>query len=55
MTYDPYHYLKDGLEWNGYLLVNMMSEKAAMLEPINFKKTKKMNYFTLGLSFLINL
>ena len=55
MTYDPYHYLIDGLDWNAYTLVTMLSPKSGMLDPIEFKKTKKMNYFTLGLSFLINL
>jgi len=55
MTYDPYHYLIDGLDWNAYTLVTMLSPKSSMLDPIEFKKTKKMNYFTLGLSFLINL
>lgn len=55
MTYDPYHYLIDGLDWNAYSLVSMLSPKSGMLDPIEFKKTKKMNYFTLGLSFLINL
>ena len=55
MTYDPYHYLIDGLDWNAYTLVTMLSPKSGMLDPIEFKKTKKMDYFTLGLSFLINL
>ena len=55
MTYDPYHYLIDGMDWNAYTLVTMLSPKSGMLDPIEFKKTKKMNYFTLGLSFLINL
>ena len=55
MTYDPYHYLKDGLDWNAYTLVTLLSPKSGMLEPIEFKKSKKMNYFTLGLSFLVNL
>ena len=55
MTYDPYHYLKDGLDWNAYTLVTLLSPKSGMLDPIEFKKSKKMNYFTLGLSFLVNL
>ena len=55
MTYDPYHYLKDGLDWNAYTLVTLLSPKSGMLDPIEFKKSKKMNYFTLGFSFLVNL
>ena len=55
MTYDPYHYLIDGLDWNAYTLVALVSPKSTMLDPIEFKKTKNMKYFTLGLSFLINL
>ena len=43
MTYDPYHYLIDGLDWNAYTLVTMLSPKSGMLDPIEFKKTKKMN------------
>jgi len=55
MSFDPYHYLKDGLTPNAYMLTWLLSPQYAMLEPIHFKKTKRMNYFTLGLSFLVNL
>ena len=55
MTYDPYHYLKDGLTTNAYELVQMLSPKAILLDPVQFRKTKKMNYVTLGLSFMINI
>ena len=55
MTYDPYNYLKAGLGTNGYTMVSILSPKANLLDPIEFRKKKIMNYFTIGLSFMVNL
>ncbi len=54
MMYDPYHYLKKGLTENAYNLVALLSEESPLMEPINFKKEKVMNYVTVGLSFAVN-
>ncbi len=54
MKYDPYHYLKKGLTENAYSLVELLSEESPLLEPINYKKKKVMNYVTVGLSFAVN-
>jgi membrane-associated phospholipid phosphatase len=54
LKYDPYHFLKYGMTSSAYSMA-MMSNAAYQLEPVEYKKTKKMNYFTIGLSFLVNL
>ena len=55
MTYDPYAYLQEGLTPNAYEILYIMSPHYEMLSPIIYQKTKKMNYFTFGLSFMVNL
>jgi hypothetical protein len=54
MTYDPYHYLQDGLTPKAFSVVSIGSPQYALLYPVQFRKEKKMNYFTLGLSFMVN-
>ena len=56
MKYDPYRYLKSSLTDVGYSLIQNkdLSELSLYLDPMEYKKTKKMNYFTLGLAFLVN-
>ena len=61
MTYDPYHYLKKGLTSSAYSLIsNRLLTDAELsflpnyLTPEVYKKTKKMNYVTVGLSFAVN-
>jgi hypothetical protein len=54
MKYDPYHYLKNGLTENAYGIVELLSEESPLMSPVFFKKEKVMNYFTLGMSFLVN-
>ena len=54
MKYDPYHFLKPGLTPQAYDLVQTFPHVSPYLEPVNFRKEKKMNYFTLGGSFVIN-
>jgi hypothetical protein len=54
LKYDPYHFMKTGVTDATYALMQQASINDFLLEPIEFKKTKKMNYFTLGLAFLVN-
>ena len=54
MTYDPYHYLQDGLTPKAFSVVSIGSPQYALLYPVQFRKEKKMNYFTLGMSFMVN-
>ena len=57
LTNDSYHFLKKGLTDGAYSLISNrdVSNLAYALEPLVFKKTMKMNYFTIGLSFLVNI
>ena len=55
LTLDAYNYLKSGLNESGYGIISILSPYALMMEPVEFKKTKKMHFFTVGLSFLVNL
>ena len=57
LTYDPYAFMKNALTSNAYdLLCNsLVSPYHALTDPVVYKKDKKMNYFTVGLSFLVNL
>jgi membrane-associated phospholipid phosphatase len=57
MTWNPYHFLKKGLTKEAYTLVanRQVSDLAYELDPYVFKKDKKMHYWTLGMSFLVNL
>ena len=57
LTYNPYAFMKNALTNNAYdLLCNsLVSPYHALMDPVVYKKDKKMNYFTLGLSFLVNL
>ena len=53
LKYDPFHFLKYGLTFSAYDLATLAPFSAEM-NPIEYKKTKKMNFFTLGLAFLVN-
>lgn len=57
LTLDPYHFMKSALGSSGYDLVNnqLVSPYAPLLDPLVYKKVKRMNYFTIGLSFAVNL
>jgi membrane-associated phospholipid phosphatase len=55
LKYDPYHFLQNGLTYSAFGMVSMISDAAPFLTPIEYKKVKKMNYCTIGLSFSINL
>lgn len=55
MKYDPYHFLKNNVTDGTYTFMQAFSEYADDMSPIEYKRTKKMNYFTIGLSFLVNI
>ena len=54
LKYDPFDFLKYGMTDSAYDLATLTSSYPEM-DVIEYKRTKKMNYFTLGLSFLVNL
>ena len=53
--FDPLGYMRHALTTNSYLLAQNIEELSPYLTAEEFKRTKKMNYFTLGLSFMVNL
>ena len=55
LTLNAYNYLKSGLNESGYGIISLLSPYALMMDPVVFKRDKKMHYVTLGLSFLVNL
>ena len=57
LTADPYHYFQKMLTYGAYDLVSNpgLSPLAYQIPKSVFKKDKKMNYWTIGLSFLVNL
>jgi membrane-associated phospholipid phosphatase len=55
LKYDPFHFLQKGLTASAMTVVENLSEYEEYMNPVEYKKKKKMNYFTLGLSFLVNL
>ena len=55
MTWDENNYMRSGLTPNAYDMISMLYPYPPLLDAVVFKKTKKMNYFTIGLSFLVNL
>ena len=54
LKYDPFQFMAYGLTGSSYMLA-MLSPISQELSPLEFKKEKKMNYFTIGLSFMVNL
>ena len=54
LTYDPYHFIQYGLTGSAYTLAEL-TDIGPELYPLEYKKSKKMNYVTLGLSFLVNI
>ena len=55
LKYDPFHFAAKSVTKATYDLMQTDSDYAEYFSPIEYKRTKKMNYFTLGLSFLVNL
>jgi len=61
-TYDPFHYVQKGMTSGAGFLMDMALETATGdyadgigLDAREYKTRKTMNYWTLGLSFLVNL
>ena len=54
---DPLNFMQEGLTKQALSLVSnpLASNYSLLLNPMEYKKDKKMNYFTLGLSFLVDL
>ena len=57
MTVDPYHYLRKALSPEAYGLVSnpLTSKNSTLLDPVIYRRKQTMHYFTLGLSFMVNL
>lgn len=55
MTYDPYHFMTKGLTPGAQALFAVASENGDPFKVYEYKKKKHMNYWTIGLSFLVNL
>ncbi|MBQ3699548.1 MAG: phosphatase PAP2 family protein [Prevotella sp.] len=57
LTYDPFHFMSKGLTPGAEILFADAADygDGKVLEAREYNSTKKMNYFTIGLSFLVNL
>ena len=56
-TYDPFHFVQKGVTPGGYLLMESAGQftDGQGLNAREYKRKKDMNYWTLGMSFLVNL
>ena len=54
LTYDPFHFMEYNLTPSAFILAQL-SDISSELYPLVYKRTKKMNYFTIGASFMVNL
>ena len=55
LKYDPLNYMKEALTSNAYLLAQNFEELYPFLPAQEYKKSKIMNYWTIGMSFMVNL
>ena len=55
LKYDPLNYMREALTNNSFVLAQNIENLYPYLSPMEYKKTKKMNYVTIGLSFMVNL
>ena len=55
LKYDPLNYMRKALTNNSYVLAENISSVYPYLPAQEYKKDKKMNYFTIGMSFMVNL
>ena len=55
LKYDPLNYMREALTTNSYVLANYIEELAPYLPAQEYRKKKKMNYVTIGLSFMVNI
>ena len=54
LTYNPFHFLYKGLSDNALGLMQLLMTDTEVFRPVEYKKKKKMNYVTVGLSFSVN-
>ena len=57
LTADPFNFMKHAVTPTTYdlLSTSIVSPYGVLLDPVVYKKDKKMNYVTIGLSFMVNL
>ena len=55
LKYDPLHYCRSGLTEGAQNLMEVGNQYQRYLNAVEYRKEKKMNYFTLGMSFMVNL
>ena len=55
LKYDPLNYMRKALTNNSYVLAENISSVYPYLPAQEYKKDKKLNYFTIGMSFMVNL
>ena len=55
LTYDPYHFLQKGLTDSAFNLLQLAADDPNVFGAVQYKKEKKMHYFTAGISFLVDL
>ena len=57
LTADPFNFMKHAVTPTTYdlLSTSIVSPYNVLLDPVVYKKDKKMNYVTIGLSFMVNL
>ena len=55
LKYDPQNYMRKALTNNSYVLAENLEILSPYLPAEEYKKDKKMNYFTIGMSFMVNL
>ena len=57
LTADPFNFMKHAVTPTTYdlLSTSIVSPYGMLLDPVVYKKDKKMNYVTIGLSFMVNL
>jgi len=55
LKYDPLNYMRHALTTNSYMMAQNIDTIFPYLEAQEYKKSKKMNYYTIGMSFMVNL
>ena len=55
LRYDPFHYMHSSMTEGANWLMETVNDYKDYLGITEYKKEKKMNFFTIGMSFLVNL
>jgi hypothetical protein len=55
LRYDPLNYMRSALTNSSYILAQNIESIYPYLDAQEYHKTKKMNYYTIGMSFMVNL